>query len=32
MKRVAYVYHPDYLLHIPPFEHPESPERLRRRR
>ena len=28
MKRVAYVYHPDYLLHIPPFEHPESPERL----
>lgn len=29
MKRVAYVYHPDYLLHIPPFEHPESPDRLR---
>ncbi|MGE5190249.1 MAG: histone deacetylase [Gemmatimonadota bacterium] len=28
MKRVAYVYHPDYLLHTPPFEHPESPERL----
>ncbi len=28
MKRVAYVYHPDYLLHSPPFEHPESPERL----
>lgn len=28
MKRVAYVYHPDYLLHIPPFEHPESPDRL----
>jgi acetoin utilization deacetylase AcuC-like enzyme len=28
MKRVAWVYHPDYLLHAPPFEHPESPERL----
>lgn len=28
MKKVAYVYHPDYLLHVPPFEHPESPERL----
>jgi len=28
MKKVAYVYHPDYLLHAPPFEHPESPERL----
>ncbi len=28
MKRVAYVYHPDYLLHIPPFDHPESPDRL----
>jgi len=28
MKRVAYVYHPDYLLHVPPFDHPESPERL----
>jgi len=28
MKNVAYVYHPDYLLHIPPFEHPESPDRL----
>ena len=28
MKRVAWVYHPDYLLHTPPFEHPESPERL----
>ncbi len=25
---VAFVYHPDYLLHIPPFEHPESPGRL----
>ena len=28
MKRVALIYHPDYLLHSPPFEHPESPERL----
>ncbi len=28
MKRVALVYHPDYLLHTPPFEHPESPDRL----
>ena len=28
MKRVAWIYHPDYLLHTPPFEHPESPERL----
>lgn len=28
MKRVGIVYHPDYLLHVPPFEHPESPERL----
>jgi acetoin utilization deacetylase AcuC-like enzyme len=28
MKKVAYVYHPDYLLHAPPFEHPESPDRL----
>jgi acetoin utilization deacetylase AcuC-like enzyme len=28
MKRLAWVYHPDYLLHTPPFEHPESPERL----
>lgn len=28
MKNVAYVYHPDYLLHTPPFEHPESPDRL----
>ena len=28
MKRVAWVYHPDYLLHSPSFEHPESPERL----
>lgn len=28
MKRVAYVYHADYLLHVPPFEHPESPSRL----
>lgn len=28
MKNVAYVYHPDYLLHAPPFEHPESPDRL----
>ncbi|GAB4368615.1 MAG: histone deacetylase [Deltaproteobacteria bacterium] len=28
MKRVAYVYHPDYLLHTPPFDHPESPGRL----
>ncbi|GAB4232922.1 MAG: histone deacetylase [Deltaproteobacteria bacterium] len=28
MKRLAWVYHPDYLLHAPSFEHPESPERL----
>jgi acetoin utilization deacetylase AcuC-like enzyme len=28
MNTVAFVYHPDYLLHVPPFEHPESPERL----
>jgi acetoin utilization deacetylase AcuC-like enzyme len=28
MKRLGLVYHPDYLLHVPPFEHPESPERL----
>jgi acetoin utilization deacetylase AcuC-like enzyme len=28
MKRLGIVYHPDYLLHVPPFEHPESPERL----
>ncbi|RJP25296.1 MAG: histone deacetylase [Deltaproteobacteria bacterium] len=28
MKRLAFAYHPDYLLHTPPFEHPESPERL----
>ncbi len=28
MKRVGYVTHPDYLLHTPPFEHPESPDRL----
>lgn len=28
MKRLAWVYHPDYLLHAPPFEHPESPERM----
>jgi len=28
MKRVAYVTHPDYLLHVPPFDHPESPDRL----
>ena len=28
MKRVAWVYHPDYLLHTPPFEPPEPPERL----
>ncbi len=28
MKTVAYVYHPDYLLHAPPFDHPESPDRL----
>ncbi|HZD54814.1 MAG TPA: histone deacetylase [Candidatus Aquicultoraceae bacterium] len=28
MKTVGYVYHPDYLLHAPPFEHPESPDRL----
>jgi acetoin utilization deacetylase AcuC-like enzyme len=28
MNSVAFVYHPDYLLHVPPFEHPESPERL----
>jgi acetoin utilization deacetylase AcuC-like enzyme len=28
MRRVAFVYHPDYLLHAPPFEHPEAPDRL----
>src|SRR5512134_2791866 len=28
MNTVAFVYHPDYLLHAAPFEHPESPERL----
>ncbi len=28
MKRVGYVTHPDYLLHVPPFDHPESPDRL----
>jgi acetoin utilization deacetylase AcuC-like enzyme len=28
MRRLAFVYHPDYLLHAAPFEHPESPERL----
>ena len=28
MKNVAYVTHPDYLLHAPPFDHPESPDRL----
>lgn len=28
MSRVAFVYHPDYLLHVPPFDHPEAPERL----
>src|SRR5512145_3255775 len=28
MKKVGYVYHPDYLLHTPSFEHPESPDRL----
>jgi acetoin utilization deacetylase AcuC-like enzyme len=28
MNRVAFVYHPDYLLHEPPFDHPESPARL----
>jgi acetoin utilization deacetylase AcuC-like enzyme len=28
MNSVAFVYHPDYLLHAPPFEHPESPGRL----
>ncbi len=28
MKRLGLAYHPDYLLHVPPFEHPESPERL----
>src|SRR5512134_635647 len=28
MNTVAFVYHPDYLLHAPPFDHPESPERL----
>jgi acetoin utilization deacetylase AcuC-like enzyme len=25
---VAFVYHPDYLLHVPPYDHPEAPERL----
>ncbi|HEY6072923.1 MAG TPA: histone deacetylase [Anaerolineales bacterium] len=28
MNRVAFVYHPDYLLHAAPFDHPESPSRL----
>ena len=28
MKRLGIVYHPDYLMHVAPFEHPESPERL----
>jgi acetoin utilization deacetylase AcuC-like enzyme len=28
MNSVAFVYHPDYLLHAPSFEHPESPDRL----
>ena len=28
MNRVAFVYHPDYLLHAAPFDHPESPARL----
>jgi acetoin utilization deacetylase AcuC-like enzyme len=28
MNSVAFVYHPDYLLHAPAFEHPESPYRL----
>ncbi len=28
MDQVAFVYHPDYLLHEPPFDHPESPARL----
>ncbi len=28
MKTVAYVTHSDYLLHAPPFDHPESPDRL----
>ncbi|MBI5343598.1 MAG: histone deacetylase [Deltaproteobacteria bacterium] len=28
MNRVGFVYHPDYLLHAAPFEHPESPARL----
>jgi acetoin utilization deacetylase AcuC-like enzyme len=28
MNSVAFVYHPDYLLHAPAFEHPESPARL----
>ena len=28
MKRLGIIYHPDYLLHVAPFEHPESPERL----
>jgi len=28
MKRLGIVYHPDYVLHAAPFEHPESPERL----
>jgi acetoin utilization deacetylase AcuC-like enzyme len=28
MNSVAFVYHPDYLLHAPAFEHPESPDRL----
>ena len=28
MKRLGIAYHPDYLLHAAPFEHPESPGRL----
>jgi acetoin utilization deacetylase AcuC-like enzyme len=28
MNSVAFVYHKDYLLHTPPFDHPESPDRL----
>ena len=28
MKKLGIVYHPDCLLHVAPFEHPESPERL----
>lgn len=26
--RVAFIHHPDYLLHAPPFDHPEEPGRL----